>query len=73
MNNMDNDDIPDTSSPEYLMRKREEEEFRARLKKVLEDSGIPEAKDADDDSPKKDTYTITFSNGVRKPSTEPKD
>ena len=51
------------------------EEFRARLKKVLEDSGIPEAKDADEnnDSLKKDTYTITFSNGVSEPSTEPKD
>lgn len=71
MNNQ-HDNIPDTSSPEYLMRKREEEEFRARLKKVLEDSGIPEAKDADE-APEPDTYTITFSNGVREPSTEPKD
>ena len=69
---MDNENIPDTSSPEYLEKRKQMEEFRARLKKVLEDSGIPEAKVADE-SPEPDTYTITFSNGVRKPTTEPKD
>jgi hypothetical protein len=49
MNNQP-DNIPDTTSPEDQEKRKRMEEFQARLKKVLEDSGIPEAKDADDDN-----------------------
>ena len=72
---MDNDNIPDTSSPEYLERRKAHLAFQARLSKMFADTGIIEVINSDDDNeaPEPDTYTITLSNGVSEPSTEPKD
>lgn len=71
MNNEDN--IPDTTLPEYLTRKKTNEEFLARLRKVLIESGIPEATKPDDDAQEDDSYTISFSNGMEKQTREPED
>jgi hypothetical protein len=69
---MNNEKIPDTSSPEYLERRKDHEEFQARLRKLLEESGIPEAKPVNEDVAKKDTYTISFGYGMKKQPSEPK-
>jgi hypothetical protein len=75
MSNMDNGNTTYTSSPEYVERRKAHEAFQARLSKMFADTGIIEVKNLDDDneSPETDTYTINFSNGVREPTTEPKD
>jgi hypothetical protein len=76
MNDLDNDNIHDTSSPEYLERPKAHEAFQARLSKMFADTGIIEVKNHDDnnDSPETDTYTISFNNGVKKKqSSEPQD
>ena len=70
---MINEQTPDTSSPEYLERRKKQEEFRARLRKMLVESGIPEAKPNDEDVAKTDKYTISFGNAVKKQIPDPKD
>ena len=72
---MDNDNIPDTSSPEDLERRKAHQAFQARMSKMFADTGIIEVVNFDDDNeaPEPDTYTITFSNGVREPQSLPKD
>jgi hypothetical protein len=70
---INNDKTPDTSSPEYLERRKKQEEFRARLRKMLVESGIPEAKPNDEVVAKTDTYTISFGNEVKNQTSESKD
>ena len=71
MNNEENS--PDTTSPEYLARKKKQEEFVARLSQMFKDTGIVEIEKHDNDSQKDDSYTISFSNGIRKQTPEHED
>ncbi len=72
---MDKDKVRDISSSEYHEKRKQMEDFQARLSKMFADTGIKEVTklDEDNDSQSMETYTINFSNGVKKKQPLPKD
>jgi len=72
---LDKDKVSDISSSEYNEKRKQMEDFQARLSKMFADTGIKEVTklDEDNDSQSMETYTINFSNGVKKKQPLPKD